>query len=108
MNEPVTWQVELPDTHHRVAVGPMTASYAIETDENYLILYEPSAYVLLGVDGARQVMCTGIHSASTLEATLASPSKLPHAVCKLRSVVLSTLTSNCCQSIQFDFHCIDD
>ena len=40
MNEPVTWQVELPDTHHRVAVGPMTASYAIETDENYLILYE--------------------------------------------------------------------
>ena len=75
MNEPVTWQVELPDTHHRVAVGPMTASYAIETDEDYLILYEPSAYVLPGTVGVRQVVCTGVHSALTLDTTLASPSE---------------------------------
>ena len=76
MNEPVTWQVELPDTQLKVAVGPMTVPYAIATDEDYLILFEPSAYILPGAVGVRKVMCTGMHSASTLEATLASPSKL--------------------------------
>ena len=85
MNEPVTWQVELPDTQLKVAVDPMTVPYATETDENYLILYEPSAYVLPGAVGVRQVMCTGIYSASTLEATLASPSKLLNMSCLPRT-----------------------
>ena len=80
MNEMVwTWRVELPSKQLNAAVGPMTASYAI--------LYEPSAYVLPGALGVRQVICTGVHSASTLEATLVSP-------CKFLRLSMSTSLEN--------------
>ena len=50
-----------------------SASQIAYTENNYLIIPSPESYVLPGQSGRRNIVCNG---ASSLEARLASPSKM--------------------------------
>ena len=72
-SEFVTWKVEVPEKSMPVDVGSETVQYAIEVNENFLVLFEPEMFVWPGIVGAREIRCTGMLTSSIIKATIASP-----------------------------------
>ena len=65
----VVWQI----TVNGILVSASSSQIA-STENNYLIIPSPESYVLPGQPGRRDIVCIG--ASSSLEARLASPSKM--------------------------------
>ena len=65
----VNWQITVND----ILIPVSAASQITYTENNYLIIPSPESYVLPGQSGRQNIECNG---ASSLEARLASPSKM--------------------------------
>ena len=67
----VAWQVTVDGD-----LVPVSSSSDVTTDGNFLVIAIPENYVLPGTSGRRNIVCTSLSSGGTLEARLASPSKI--------------------------------
>ena len=70
----VAWQIEV-DGDPVPATTP-TAAQFVTVMNNYLIIAMPEEYVLPGTSGRQDIVCTSLINGNTLEARLASPSKI--------------------------------
>ena len=70
----IAWQIEVDGD-----LFPTTSSIAAQfasTMNNYLIITMPEDYVLPGTPGRRDILCSAFFGTPSLEARLASPSKV--------------------------------
>ena len=70
----VVWQIEVDGG--LVPTTSSTAAQFASTMNNYLIIAMPEDYVLPGTSGRRDIFCSAPFGTPSLEARLASPSKV--------------------------------
>ena len=74
LNGDIAWQIEV-DGDLIQATSPTAAQFA-STMNNYLIMAMPEDYVLPGISGRQDILCSTPVGTPFLEARLASPSKI--------------------------------